>query len=93
MKKDGNHYKFNIATSFDLIINDINDINGIKEPINEINCSYIIKNNEKEIDILHDYTDENNLYYEDAKKIYLKAKELNKKLFEKNIELFVNEKK
>ena len=99
MKKDDNHYKFNIATPFDLIINDINDFNdindnnGIKEPINEINCSYIIKNNEKEIDILHDYTDENNWYYEDAKKVYLEAKELNKKLFEENIELFVNKKK
>ena len=100
VKNNSNHFfKFNFATPFDLIINDINGINGkndfigIKEPINEINCTYVIKNNEKEIDILHDYTDENNWYYEDAKKVYLEAKELNKKLFEENIEMFVNEKK
>ena len=31
MKKVGNHYKFNIATPFDLIINDINDFNNIND--------------------------------------------------------------
>ena len=85
MKKDENNYLYNLATPFDLIINDI--IN----PINEIKCIYIIKDNEKEINLLHDYNE--NIEFEDVKKLYLEAKEINKKLFEENIELFVNEKK
>ena len=87
IKKDENNYLYNLATPFDLIINDI--IN----PINEIKCIYIIKDNEKEINLLHDYNENIEDWSEDGKKLYLEAKELNKKLFEENIELFVNEKK
>ena len=45
IKKNEKNYLCNFATPFDLIIN---DINGIKEPINEINCIYIF-NNKNEI--------------------------------------------
>ena len=90
----GLHYggvenKFNLATIFDSILN------NIKEQLNEINCIYIPENNEKEINLLHDY----NLYInkfinkEYEKKEYLEVKDMNKKLFKESIDLYVNDKK
>ena len=49
IKKEKNKdYSFNLGTIFDSILNDIN------KP-NEINCIYKIKDNENEIQLLHDY--------------------------------------
>ena len=79
---------YNIGTIFDSILNDINSINNL----NEINCIYKIKDNENEISLLHDYNNENELFNE-YKKLYLEAKEINKKIFEKNIDLYINDKK
>ena len=78
-EKSNKNYSFNLAIIFDSILNDI-----IKS--NEINCIYNITDNQNEIQLLHDYND----YILDEKKSYLKAKELNKKIFEEEIELHVN---
>ena len=80
-------YSFNLGTIFDSILNDIN------KP-NEINCIYK-KNYENEIQLLHDYNFDifGWGWCEEAVKLYLEAKEINKKLFEENIELYINDKK
>jgi len=90
----GLHYgtaknKYNFATIFDSILNDI------KEQQNEINCIYIPEKDEKEISLLHDYNYNldwirGEIGIEDY---YLEAKNLNKKLFEKNIDIYINDKK
>jgi len=88
----GLHYggvenKFNLATIFDSILN------NIKEQLNEINCIYIPENNEKEINLLHNYNLDINKMYGNKKEEYLELKDLNKKLFEESIDLYVNDKK
>ena len=87
VKKNENEYKFNLATTFDTILD------NIKEQLNEIICIYIPNKNEKEINLLHDYNLDLKNYEEDFKKEYLEAKNINKKLFEENIDLYINEKK
>ena len=87
----GLHYgtvknKFNLATIFDSILN------NIKEQLNIINCIYIPKKDEKEISLLHDYNKDVNNWDKNAKKIYLEAKNLNKKLFGKYIDIYINDK-
>ena len=77
--------KYNIATNFYSILEDIKG--------NEINCIYIPEDNENEIKLLDDYNEKLEYYNEELKKKYLEAKEINKKLFEENIELYVNDKK
>ena len=77
--------KYNIATNF---ISILEDIKG-----NEINCIYIPKDNDKEIDLLHNYNKDLKYWPEESKKIYLEAKEINEKLFQENIELYINDKK
>ena len=88
VEKKNKNYSYNLATIFDSILNDI-------YKSNEINCIYIIKDNDKEIQLLHDYNDDNFEYWsdEETKKLYLEAKEMNKKIFEEEIELYINEKK
>ena len=88
----GLHYggvqnKFNLATMFDSILN------NIKEQYNEINCIYIPKKDQNEINLLHDYNLEVNKTGELFKKEYLEVKNLNKKLFEENLDLYINDKK
>ena len=78
--------KFNLATIFDSILNDM-------KKRNEINCIYIKKDNEEEIQLLHDYNEEINEWTEEEKKSYFEAKKLNQKLFEENIDLYINGKK
>ena len=85
----------NFATIFDSILNDINK--------NCINCIYIKKDNENEIQLLYDYSNEDFKYSdeetykyiedENEKLQYLEAKELNKKIYEDYMELYINEKK
>ena len=87
-KKDGDKLEYNLATTFDSILE------NIKEQINEINCLYMPDNDKKEIYLLHNYNyDINKLGNENIKKIYLEAKNMNKSIFEENIELYINDKK
>ena len=65
IKKEKNiEYSFNLGTIFDSILNDIN------KP-NEINCIYKIKDNENEIQLLHDYNEDISKWNEEEKKLYL----------------------
>ena len=86
-KKNKKEYKFNLAISFNSILDNIK-----QQHYNEIKCIYIPKN-ENEINLLHDY----NLYVknwsENYKNEYLEVKNINKKIFEENIEIYVNDKK
>ena len=59
------------------------------EPKNEIYCIYNI-GKQTEINILHDYNENLEKWSESTKKLYLEAKEINKKIFDENIELYVN---
>ena len=86
--KDGNKFLYNLATTFDSILD------NIKEQINEINCIYIPDKNKEEIYLLHDYNcDISEFVHEDNKKIYLEAKNMNKNIFENNIDLYINDNK
>ena len=76
---------YNLATRFDSILYDINK--------NEILCIYEVVNNEKEIQLLNDYNLENYWKNKEFEELYLEAKKINKKFFEKNIEIFINDKK
>ena len=88
IKNNKNEYKYNLATLFNSILD------NIKEQLNEIICIYIPNKNNKEINLLHDYNGiKHDLYYENMKKGYLEAKTINKKLFEENIDIYVNSKK
>jgi len=82
-----NEYKFNLATSFDFILD------NIKQQNNEINCIYIPNKHETEINLLHDYNFDVNKWNEKNKNDYLKVKNINKKIFEENIEIYTNDKK
>ena len=73
---------YNLATDFISIVDDIR-----KQEISEINCIYF--SNENEIFLLHDYSEYITGY---NKNKYLEAKK-NKNLFEKNMELYINERK
>ena len=78
--------KFNLVTIFDSILN------NIKDQLNEINCIYILGKEIKEIVLLYDYNLDINGWDEYGKKEYLKAKDMNKKLFEECIDLYFNDK-
>ena len=86
IKKNKHLYSFNIATRFDSILKDIN------KP-NEITCIYIANDNQNEIKLIHDYNLIVNNWKEETKNLYLETKEINKKIFEENIDLFINGKK
>ena len=84
----------NYAIIFDSILIDINKT--YKNDKNEINCIYIKKYNENEIQLLHDYSKEHFYNMDESgneKLQYFETKELNKKIFEDNTELYINEKK
>ena len=86
-KKGNIDFTFNLATSFDFILN---DIDGLFKP-NEIDCIYKIKNNKKKIQLLHDYAiNDFKNWDEEFKNTYLEEKETNTKIFEENTELFIN---
>jgi len=86
IKKNKIEYKFNLATSFDSILD------NLKDQISEINCIYIPDKNNNEINLLHDYNLDVEYWTENDKNEYLKVKS-NKKLFEENIEIYVNNEK
>jgi len=86
--KDGNQLLYNLATTFDSILD------NIQEQINEINCIYIPNKDKEEVYLIHDYNcDINEFVHEDNKKIYLEARDMNKSIFENNIELYINDNK
>ena len=87
IKNNKNEYKFNLAISFDSLLYDI------KKQNNEIDCIYIPNKNKNEINLLHDYNLDVNKWNENNKNEYLKVKNINKKIFEENIEIYVNDKK
>ena len=87
IRKEKNLNSFNLAISFDLILNDIN------KP-NEINCIYKLEDNKNEIQLLYDYNDEVSKWNQgEDKKLYLEAKEVNPKIYKENTELYINDKK
>ena len=87
-KKNKNEYKFNLATSFKSILDNIK-----QQYYNEIKCIYIPKKNEDEINLLHDYNLDVKNWSENYKNEYLEVKYINKKIFKENIEIYVNDKK
>ena len=87
----GLHYggiknKYNLATCFDSILD------NIKEQNNEINCIYIIDKNKTEINLLHNFNLDVNEWIENRKTIYLDAKNYIMGMKE-NIQIYVNDKK
>ena len=87
IKENKNEYKFNLAISFNSILD------NIKEQNNEINCIYITNKNDDEINLLHDYNLNVDNWDKNVKNEYLKVKNINKKIFEENIEIYINNKK
>ena len=83
-----NEYKYNLANTFDSILNNIkqqyfNEIIGVYYP-----CEY------GRDCLLHDYDSDDDFDYEkNEEKLYLESKNINKKLFEENIDLYINQKK
>jgi len=82
----GLHYggvkkKYNLATSFDSILDNIIEQNYI------INSIYIPDKDEKEINLLHDYNDNIKDWDKNNKKEYLEAK---RDISEENIEIYIN---
>jgi len=88
--KENNKYLYNVATDFISIANDIKA--QISKEICEINCIYIEDKNQNEINLLHDFNNEED-FDGNLKKEYLEVKNLNINLFKENIEIYVNEKK
>ena len=86
-KKIGPKYLYNLATNF------ISILDNIKEQINEINCIYISDIVKDEIYLLHDYNENISHWNKNSIKIYKEAKNLNKSIYEENIELYINGKK
>ena len=91
-KSNNNDDRFNLGTTFDSILIDIYrqikllyipKINKIENKLNEIKCLYYPKDDEKEIQLLHDYKEDIIFWNEERKKLYLEAKKINKQLYEK----------
>ena len=80
-----NKYQYNYGITFDSILDDIKQLFS-----NEINCIYISDKDGKEINLLHDYNENISKWPEEYQKLYLDAKNKNKKIFEENIDLYVN---
>ena len=85
--KNKDKYLYNLATDFVSIIDDIK-----KQEISEINCIYIADKDKKEINLLHDYSANIQKWTKYYKELYMEAKK-NKSIFEKNIDLYINEEK
>ena len=77
--------KSNYGTSFDSILNNIEENNY------QIHCVYIP--NQKKINLLHDYNENLDERGKEYINNYLEAKNLNKKLFQENVDIFINDKK
>ena len=79
--------RFNIATSFISILNDI------KDQINIIICVYKSKINDKEISLLHDYKCKTFYNNPELKKLNLELKNHDKNIFENEIDMYIDGKK
>ena len=84
VKNNKNEIKYNLATLFDSILDNIIEQNYI------INCIYIPDKDKTEINLLHDYNLDIKYWPQEDIKVYLKTK---KDLSEENVEIYVNEKK
>jgi surface protein len=92
----GGKKQYNLAIKINSILEDISkDISKDCLKSNVITCIYMPKNNEKEINLIHDYNlpIEELWWPEEYKKSYLEAREINKKLFKDKIELYINDEK
>ena len=67
-------------------------MDDIKKPKNEIICTYIPNKDDKEINLLHDYNSGSN-FFDEVKKLYLEAKNINKNIFENYIDIYIDTKK
>ena len=87
--EDENERIYNEGTTFYSILDNIkNQFNN-----DTINCIYYPDKDKKEIYLIHDYSCDTSKWKNEYIKIYREAKEMNKKLFENYIELYVNDKK
>ena len=89
-------YKYNIATTFISILDDIKEKlkENSKENLNEIICIYKPKENDKEINLLHDYNiDKSKFINQEYAKLYLEAKNMNKNIFENYMDIYIDNKK
>ena len=77
--------KVNLGTSFDSILNNIEENNY------QIHCIYIP--NQKKINLLHDYNENLDGRGEEYIRNYSEAKNLNKKLFQESVDIFIKDKK
>ena len=59
--------------------------------LSEISCLYIAKNEENEIQLLHDFRENVNYWKKEEKKAYLETKELNTKIFQEKLEFYGSE--
>jgi len=84
IRKFKNRFQYNLATSFDSILD------NIKKKYNIINCIYMPDKDKTEINLLHDYNKDINNWIEKEKKEYIEVK---KDISEENIEIYVNDKK
>ena len=82
VKKNKNEYKFNLATLFDSILE------NIKEQNNIINCIYIPDNDITEINLLHNFYKDIKNWDKKDKKSYLEAKN---NISDENIDIYVND--
>jgi hypothetical protein len=88
--KDGDKSLYNLATTFDSILD------NIKENFSEINCIYKPNEQNEEIDLIHDYHLDVNKGMKDndyPSKVYFEAQNINKKFFEENVELYIQDQK
>ena len=92
-EKDKTKYSFNLGNCFMSILNDIKSQIFEQTKENEINCIYTLNENEDKIKLLNDFSEDISKWDEKDKKLFLKAKQLNKDLFKENIEIFINGKK
>ena len=89
-------YKYNIATTFISILDDIKEKlkENSKENLNEIICIYKPKENDKEINLLHDYNEDTSKWLNpEYAKLYLEAKNMNKNIFENYMDIYIDNKK
>ena len=99
---DGIKFEFNLATSFNSILQNIKEQYNQQEKedeenkkdLNEITCIYKAEEGRPVITLLNDFDyDIEYKLYEHEKVEYFEAKNTNKKLFEENIDLYINDKK
>ena len=89
---------YNIANKFNYILENIKNkikINNEEnlDIKNEIDCEYYEENDDREINLIHDYDNPFNFYDKDTREPHFQASQINQNFFMKNIELFINGKK